>query len=279
MMDNIESIDMQKNRRETAYVLFGTGDYYQRFRPWFKDRKVLAILDNDRKKQGTMIDGYPVISPEEVTGLSFDAVVILSFYVTEMKKQLIDLGVAEDKIAHFYDLHELFQAENPKGFRNETHLKRILLLSHDLSLGGPALALYHAALLLRENGYAVTFASMLDGALREKLEEQFIPVLIDRRLQVNTMRELPWTENYDLIFCNTINYHPFLADRNEDIPVIWWLHDSAFFYEGIKAEKLLGISSRNLNYVSVGPVPRKAMHLYCPDVVIEDLIYGVSEGI
>ena len=76
---------MGHDKTETAYVLFGTGDYYQRFRHWFNGRHVLAVLDNDRKKQGTMLDGCPVIPPEEITGLSFDAVVILSFYVTGMK--------------------------------------------------------------------------------------------------------------------------------------------------------------------------------------------------
>lgn len=278
-MQKIKKNHMQPNKKKTAYVLFGTGDYYQRFRHWFHNKNVLAILDNDRKKQGTMLDGHPVISPEDVTGLPFDAVVILSFYVTEMKKQLISLGIAEDKIYHFFDIHDLFGAENPENTERAYSAKSILLLSHDLSLGGPALALFHAALVLRENGYDITFASMLDGALREKLEEQLIPVIIDKRLQVNTMRELPWTEKYDLIFCNTIHYHTFLSDRDEEIPVIWWLHDSAFYYEGIRAEKLAGISARNLKYVSVGPVPRKAMNQYCPDIVIEDLIYGVSEGI
>lgn len=268
---------MHKDREEMAYVLFGTGDYYRRFRHWFDDKTVLAILDNDRSKQGTILDGRPVLSPEEITSLPFDAVVILSFYVTEMKKQLIDLEVAEDKIYHFYDLHELFQKENPKSAGKSRDKKSVLLLSHDLSLGGPALALYHGARILQKNGYDVVFASMLDGALREKLEEQFIPVMVDRRLQIYTMRELPWTEKYDLVLCNTINYHTFLSDRNEDIPVIWWLHDSGFFYEGIKPGKLADIRGRNLKYVSVGPVPRKAMNRYCPDAVIEDLIYGVSD--
>lgn len=277
--ENEVTLYMHDDRKEMAYVLFGTGDYYQRFCHWFNGKKVLAVLDNDRKKQGTMLDGYPVIPPEEVTGLPFDAIVILSFYVTEMKKQLVNLGIDEDKIYHFYDLHDLFQEEGSKSAGKTDNLKSILLLSHDLSLGGPALALYHAARILQKNGYDITFASMLDGALREKLEEQFIPVIIDKRLQINTMRELPWTEKYDLILCNTINYHIFLSDRNENIPVIWWLHDSSFFYEGIKAGKLADIRDRNMKYVAVGPVPRKAMNQYCPDVVIEDLIYGVSNEI
>lgn len=278
-MNEMRKNCIQNNKKKTAYVLFGSGDYYQRFRHWFRHRTVLAILDNDKKKQGTMLDGRPVISPEEAIGLPFDAVVILSFYVAEMKEQLIRLGIEEKRIYHFFDLHDLFCAEKAEEIGAAGVAKSILLLSHDLSLGGPALALFHAALILRKNGYDITFASMLDGALRERLEDQFIPVTVDKRLQINTMRELPWTEKYDLIFCNTIHYHTFLCDRKEEIPVIWWLHDSAFYYEGIRAEKLAGISTRNLKCVSVGPVPRTAMNQYRLNTVIEDLIYGVSDGV
>lgn len=270
---------MDQDKKETSYVLFGTGEYYQRYRHWFRGRRILALLDNDREKQGTVLDGYPVLSPEEAAGLPFDAAVILSFCVAEMKGQLVRLGVSEDRIYHFYDLRELFRAEGAEDSRMAGGGRDILLLSHDLSLGGPALALYHAALVLRENGYGVTFASMLDGALRERLEERMFPVMVDRRLQLCTMRELPWTGAYGLIICNTVHYHTFLLDRDEEIPVIWWLHDSAYFYGGIREGRLAGISRRKLKYVSAGPVPGEAMRRYCPDAVIGDLIYGVSEGI
>ena len=70
------------------YVLFGTGDYYQRFRHWFEERKVVAILDNDVTKQGTTIDGYSVIAPDQITEYCYDAIVILSFYVKEMKEAI-----------------------------------------------------------------------------------------------------------------------------------------------------------------------------------------------
>ncbi len=282
------------------YILFGTGDYYRRFSHWFADREVLAVLDNDEKKQGTEMDGRPVIAPSDIISLDFDAVVILSFYVTEMKKQLADLGVSEDKIFHFYDLHELFQRDDDISFGDainnnviirdisqnigkihDQHFadKRVLLLSHDLTNGGPALALYHAAVSLEKAGYGVVFASMLDGELRSRLEDDSIPVVVDERLQICTMSELSWTRDFDLIICNTINYHIFLSDRDESIPVIWWLHDSPFFYEGIKSGRLESISMANLKVLSVGPVPRGAMMKYRPDIVIDDLIYGVSGGV
>lgn len=258
------------------YLLFGTGDYYNRFSHWFADKDVLAILDNDEKKQRTLLDGRPVISPMDITKYNYDAIVILSFYISEMKKQLLELGVNEDRIFHFYDLHELFKADKTLTYKNG---RSILLLSHDLSLGGPALALYHAAVTLKKAGYEVLYASMLDGELRKKLEDCFIPVVVDNRLQVCTMNELDWTKKFDMLICNTINYQVFLSDRDTDIPVIWWLHDSPFFYAGIKEGRLSDMDKTNLKFLSVGPVPREAMNTYCPDVVIDDLLYGVADGI
>ncbi len=261
------------------YILFGTGDYYERFKHWFEDREVIAILDNDKNKQGCELDGHPVVAPENVSSFEYDAIVILSFYVTEMKKQLAEQGVDSDRVYHFYDLHELFSQDEEPCFAKDDNGKSVLLLSHDLTLGGPALALYHAALILRDSGYGVMYASMLDGDLRNNLERSRIPVVVDKRLQIATMNELTWTKQFDLIICNTINFNVFLSDRDERIPVLWWLHDSAFFYEGIKDERLAGINTTNMKLLSVGPVPRNAMIKYKPDAVIEDLIYGVSNEI
>jgi hypothetical protein len=260
------------------YILFGTGDYYNRFHHWFIGREVAAVLDNDEKKQGTTIDGHAVMAPMDVRELEYDAIVILSFYVTAMKKQLLELGVPESKIFHFFDLHELIRTEEYEVPIKLNGGKSILLLSHDLSLGGPALALYHAAKALGRAEYEVVYASMLDGELRSKLEENGVQVVVDNRLQINKMMELPWTRRFDLVICNTINYHVFLSERDEAIPVIWWLHDSAFFYEGIKPERLSAINTNGMKILSVGPIPRAAIKKYLPDVTVEDLIYGVSDG-
>lgn len=259
------------------YILFGTGVYYTRFFHWFAKKNVVAILDNDKKKQGEILDGHIVVSPEKIVEYSYDVIVILSFYIAEIKKQLVELGVSEDKIFHFYDLYYLFAREQEckKAKMNTT----ILLLSHDLSLGGPAIALYNAALILKRAGYEVVYGSMIDGELRSKLENDYIPVIVDERLQIYTMNDLLWTQKYDLIFCNTINYHVFLSDRDSRIPVIWWLHDSSFFYDGIKPGRLATIDTTNIKFLSVGPVPKLAMQKFNSDVKIDDLVYGVSNDI
>ena len=270
-------------------LLFGTGDYYNRYKKWFAEQEILALLDNSRQKQHTLMDGHVVLSPEEGVRLHYDVIVIVSFYVKQMKQQLLSLGVDREKIFHFYDLHWLLagkivpkpiqyylEAENIiKG--RETKRIKVLLMSHDLTFGGPAIALFHAAIALQKYGYAVIYASMLDGPLKDKLIENDISVIVDENLQIATMQETDWVNVFSLIICNTLNFYVFLSERNTKIPVIWWLHDAVFFYEGVNGKVMGKISRHNLRVVCAEPVPVDAVRKLLPDLNCDELLYGVAD--
>ena len=271
------------------FLLFGTGDYYNRYKKWFVRHEIVALLDNAEQKQYTVIDGHEVLPPKEGVQLKYDVIVILSFYVKQMKQQLISLGVNEEIIYHFYDLHQLFigekadmpiqyylDAEEIVKLKTKTNLK-VLLMSTDLTYGGPAIALFHAAVTLKEQGYTVVYASMWDGALKEKLMEQGIPVIIDENLPMLTMKQTAWVNAFSLIVCNTLNYYVFLSERDTAIPVIWWFHDARFFYDGVDRNVFRKISLKNLKAVSVGPVPEMAVKEFQPDLKCKELLYGVKD--
>lgn len=271
-------------------LLFGTGDYYQRYKKWFEGQDVLALLDNSAQKKYTVIDGRKVLPPEEGIRLEYDVIVILSFYVRQMKEQLISLGVDPGKILHFYGLHRSIGPGAPRrpvrsygGAAEAIGPARagrplILLLSHDLTLGGPAIALYHAARVLVGNGYEAVVASMLDGPLREVFIRDGIPVIVDENLQIATMQETGWVHASSLILCNTMNFHVFLSDRDTGIPVIWWLHDARFFYDGVDRDVIGRICLHHLTAVSVGPVPAKALQEFLPALECGELLYGVEDA-
>ncbi len=270
------------------YLIFGTGDYYKRYKKWFDKSSILALLDNSPQKQGTLIDGIEVTSPAAGVQLPYDAVIILSFYVKAMKEQLLSLGVPHEKIYHFYDLHKLIKPEErarPVQYYGNASERindgqgenKVLLLSQDMTFGGPALALFQGAVVLKAHGYDVVYGSMMDGPLREKIEEACIPVVVDENLQVGTMEDCGWLSGFSLIVCNTINFHVFLSKRNADIPAIWWLHDSLFFYDGVDRAVLNNIDRRNLHVVSVGPVPRQAIQSFLPDLEVGTLNYGIAD--
>ncbi len=272
------------------YLIFGTGDYYNRYKKWFCNDEIVALLDNSKVKQNTEIDGIQVLSPEEAINLRFDRIIILSFYVKTMKQQLLELGVNESCVFHFYDLHQLldikvypekasYYGNADKVIKDAAVHKKVLLLSQDLTLGGPAIALMHVAEVLIKHGIAVVYGSMLDGPLREKLIEKKIPVVVDEKLQIGTMNDIYWLQNFSVILCNTINFHVFLTERNIAIPMIWWLHDSLFFYDGIKNENLRAIDRTNLHVFSVGPVPKMAIQKFLPHLSVGKLLYGVEDTV
>lgn len=271
------------------YLLFGTGDYYNRYKIWFEPEDILALLDNSPEKQNMMIDGVQVLSPVEGIKLAYDAIIILSFYVKSMKQQLLELGVEDDKIYHFYDLHKILNIKDLKKpvqyyggaegvvFKTDTKKKKILLLSQDMTLGGPAIALFHAAEILKQQGYQVIYGSMLDGPLRKMLLSAGIPVVVDVNLQIETMKENDWVNYFSLIFCSTINFYVFLSERDCTIPAFWWLHDSLFFYDGVDKQCLRQMDKTNLTVSSVGPVPEQAIHTIVQDLPVDRLMYGVED--
>lgn len=268
-------------------LVFGTGEYYQRFKKWIVKEEIVALLDNASAKHHTVIDGVEVLSPQEGVTREHDAVVIMSFYIKTMKKQLMELGVPEDKIYHFYDLRKLIRPEENRqqilyyGITCQ-ELQRgsgemIGLLSTDLALGGTAIALFHMAKALKKQGHSIVFASMMDGPLRARVTELDIPVIIDANMQLATMRETEWISGFRLVLCNAVNYYIFLSERDLSVPVVWWLHDSSFFYDGVDGEVLQKIPQENLTVLSVGPVPEKAIRGIRPEMPVEELLYGVED--
>lgn len=271
------------------FLLFGTGNYYERYKKWFLKKDIVALLDNSPHKQNTVIDGIEVLAPENGVKRPFDVVVILSFYVKEMRQQLQELGVSEKKIFHFYDLNQLlyrrelerpvqyYECESTFSDFRHAYRNKILLLSQDLDLGGPALALFQAARVLKQQSFYVIYASMIDGPLKSRLLQEQIPVVVDVNMQIATMEDCGWIKGFDLIICNTINFHVFLTKRDCRMPVIWWLHDSAFFYHGVRKDVLQAIDREQLTVCSVGPVPEQAIHEFVPDLPVQRLLYGVED--
>lgn len=262
-------------------LLFGTGEYYQRYKVWFEDEEILALIDNSKEKQGTYFDGREIISPNLVNEYDYDAIFVLTFAIVDIKNQLIECGVDEKKIHTFYEINNLIYSSG-KRKKIETYLwnndeREIVLLNSDLSLGGPALALFNVALILKEKGHSVVYASMVDGPLRTLLVDNEIPVIVDNNLLAETMIDNIWINDFSLVICNTINYHVFLSNRNTDIPVVWWLHDPLFFYEVANVTALKKIDPRNLKVYAVGPVAKNAIKSFRTDFFVNDLLYGVKD--
>lgn len=270
-------------------ILFGTGDYYHKFRDWFYDTDIVCLLDNNEQKQNTLIDGKRVYAPIIGLKMEYDKVCILSVYYNEIKEQLMNLGVRESDIVHCSELHKY-----PEMIRSDRHAKiycqyedsllaikctdkTILLMSHDLDYNGATLALYYAACILKDEGYDVWWASWTDGKVRKLIEEQAIGVIIDPKLQVGVFNEIEWMKSFDFIFCNTLLYYKLLSERDKCKKYIWWLHEPDMFYQSVDKDILKKIDGDNLKIYAVGEIAIGAFISNCPQMNIENLLYGIPD--
>ena len=83
-------------------VIFGTGLFYQRRKQVLpNDTTIIAFLDNNKELVGTYQDNTIILPPEEILRLEYDFIVLASSVPNDMRKQLIELGVSNDKILYW----------------------------------------------------------------------------------------------------------------------------------------------------------------------------------
>lgn len=95
-------------------VIFGTGLYYynRKDSDCLKESNIIAFLDNDTQKQGTTLDGIPILNPKEIVQLKYDYIIIMSVYYDQMLGQLLSLGVDKSKIGSFRQIIEMEECHN-----------------------------------------------------------------------------------------------------------------------------------------------------------------------
>lgn len=81
-------------------LLFGAGASAKAFMSnCAEEREFVGIVDNDKNKDGQVLDGVVICGPEKLTEFTYDEIVITTQWASEVKTQLIDsLGIAPEKI-------------------------------------------------------------------------------------------------------------------------------------------------------------------------------------
>lgn len=267
-------------------VIFGTGECYHRYKSGFKNMDIVGVLDNNVEKWNTYIDGYPIYSPESIQHMDFDYVFLVSIHYKEMRKQLIELGVSEDKIIdeeHLLFFRHLVVKESymfPECESANGEKKRILLISHVLNLTGAPVVFCRLAHVLKQNGYEVSVYSekhsnLKHGDLLYKLLKDGISVVLYNDLKTLSIADVK--EKFDVFWVNTITlYHiveKLLPLKKE---IFWWLHETDDYYDNLK-ERIRFPQGENLQVFSVGWMAAQSYEKYSGYNVTGILEYGIPE--
>lgn len=93
-------------------IIFGTGYIASQLIYYENELEIKFFIDNDIKKIGKNFWGYDIKTPKAIIGREYDYIVLTSKqYETEMKTQLLELGVEKNKIINAWDL-EIYKEEN-----------------------------------------------------------------------------------------------------------------------------------------------------------------------
>ena len=102
----------------------------------------------------------------------------------------------------------------------------LLFISHDFSLSGAPMMLFHAAAWCKRHGMFVTVMAPEDGPLREKYETEGIPLIVDPLVETEHESFAAFARHFDCVVANTIRTSAVVrALKAEEVPVVWWLHE------------------------------------------------------
>lgn len=81
--------------REKRLVLFGAGQSGKCFIEQNRDRHIVAVVDNNPKKQGSELLGVPIIAPNKIVDTECEVIVITSQWINGILTQLEELGLSD----------------------------------------------------------------------------------------------------------------------------------------------------------------------------------------
>ncbi|MCD8183072.1 MAG: hypothetical protein LUE99_08200 [Bacteroides sp.] len=147
-------------------VIFGTGNYYRRFRRFIDMSKVTAIVDNNPSKWGMLIDGMKISSPDDINYGSVTYVLILVKDTEAIVKQLVSKGVSRECIKDHADIAMLFGIESSvisgddkvafdDWRQRNLERKKFFILSNEMARSGVPIAMMNLCFILQRMGYSM----------------------------------------------------------------------------------------------------------------------------
>lgn len=262
-------------------IIFGTGKIYAENREKLSELNIVAFLDNDSDKQGTYLNGKPVDSPENIMKYDYDYILIASVHYKEMRKQLEAQGIDSKVIIDAENKGywgQIRKSEKYEFIENNVADKKILFITHDLSLTGAPLILYYAAKILKEKGYGVTVYSRADGPLKHDYLSNGISILIFDNYDFSDCEIRQYFAEYYMILVNTVVLFELVKKLEKaDIPVMWWLHEEDNIYEEYQIKALPKYQKLYVYCVSKRAI--NAYEKYSGYMNAKQLIYGIPNEI
>lgn len=270
-------------------IIFGTGKFYQRRKDIFKYTNVVAFLDNNRELCNTVLDGKRVMLPQMLSEVEYDNIVLMSAKASEMKAQLLELGVPETKILYWEKFRSEVMAGTFKLYCGDDNAalgkQNVLVVSTELDYNGGTLAAVYAVKALKSKGYNVVLAAPdgNDTFIKETIAEG-VNVVICPSLPYINKEELVWVKQFDVVIVNVYQMIAAACEISKVVPVLWWIHEPSKNWEQIYdhtnehfAEYVNMEYFDKINIKAVSSIPKATYNSYYPDRIKSTMAYGIPD--
>jgi len=91
---------MPGKKAKLDVIVFGVGQFFHTLKDYlFENYNIIAFMDNDVQKQGTLLDNIDIVNPKDISAYKFEKVIVtIILFQEQLVRQLLDLGVDRHKI-------------------------------------------------------------------------------------------------------------------------------------------------------------------------------------
>lgn len=153
----------------------------------------------------------------------------------------------------------------------------VLLVSHELNLTGAPIALENLALCLKEMGKIPVMMAPRDDALRQRICDADIPVIILPKVYRSDI-VLKAAHLFDYIVVCTNVGAPLIAKLNGiSVPVLWWIHEARASYFPTAVAAMPETLEPNIHVYCAGAYAQRMLQEYRPNYTSKILLYYVED--
>lgn len=268
-------------------VIFGTGQYYKNRASEIarmQEVQICAFIDNNPDLNGKKINDIPVSSPDALLQIDYDYVVLMSLYASDMKKQLLNIGIKESRIMFWGEFCAKFCREKIRLYPAKLSVlekkKRILIISTQFNYNGGALAAVYAAMALKNIGYDVVIAIPSgDRILIEEIIKKGLAIAICPAISY-VYEEIEWIKNFDIVIVNVFQMIRCACEISKVRPVLWWIHEPSEIYKPTASEfsDYIDIDViKRINIVAVSRLAQNNFNQIFKDRIKKTMLFGIPQ--
>ena len=280
-----------QNERELNYmktIVFGVGNYYREQKEKLDsldDIEVIAFADNNASLWNKKVNGITVISPDLIQTFEYDKIMIMSIYVCAIYKQLLTLGVDEDRIIIWDRFYKSLLQGSMRMFgtaRNDIAGKqKVLIISQELNYDGGTLASIYAAMALKDRGIPVIL-SVPNGnqKLINEVAKKGVEIVLCPSLPYIFDADKKWFQQFDIVIVNLFTMIESAYEINKFCPVLWWLHEASQTYKTAMAKYIACLHMRTITEMSiyaVSDIAKRNFNNEMKDIVKKKLTIGIPD--